>query len=297
MQSVYHTPLVGTTYLGVIIAITQFVPEIWSAELLRNLRNTLVYANLANRNYEGDIARAGDTVHITSFADPAIRAYTKDGTITWDLLTDATRALLIDQANYFAFSVDDIDKRQALSGFVAETTLGAAYNLASAADVFVGAAMVTAANATANDLGAVAVTTPDTAYQLLVNLRTKLTRSNTPASGRWVVVPPELYGVLLRDDRFIRMDASGTTEGLRNGIVGRAAGFDVIESNVVPVAAGVYSVLAGHEWATTYAQNILETESIRRENTFGDGVRGLHVYGAKVIRPAQLALADVTITP
>jgi len=280
------------------MAIENFVPEIWSAALLRALRDRLTYAQdgVINRNYEGDIARAGDTVHITNFVDPSVRDYTKNGTITWDLLTDDTRALVVDQSDYFAFKVDDIDKRQALPGFVEVATTGASYNLAAEADDYVAGLMVAAVDGETNDLGSVTVGAEDgDAYNLLVELRTVLTRSNTPDDGRFVIVPPEFYAVLLQDDRFIRQDASGTTDGLRNAEVGRAAGFTVIESNRVPEATGAFSVLAGHSIATTYAEQIASTEAMRLENTFADGVRGLHLYGGLVTRPANLALADVTV--
>lgn len=298
------------------MAITNFIPEIWSSSLLVSLRDRLVYAGLCNRNYEGEIANAGDTVRITSFGDPAVRDYTRNADtetgvpgnpgaaipgIQWDLLSDSQISFVVAQAEYFAFKVDDLDKRQALSGFVEETTRGASYNLASNTDSYVSGLMVAGAT---NDLGDVPITSAN-AYELLVDLRTALTRSNTPDDGRFVVVPPEMYALLLQDDRFIRQDASGTTEGLRNGQVGRAAGFDVIESNVVPSAdadgtgAGTaleYSIVAGHSMATTFAEQILSTEALRLENSFSDGVRGLHVYDAKVIRGAQLAKATVTVS-
>lgn len=279
------------------MAITNFIPEIWASSLLVNLRNMLRYGQLGviNRNYEGEIARAGDTVHITSFADPATRAYTRNSTtVTYDVLTDATETLVIDQARYFGFKVDDLDRRQALPGFVEETTRGGAYNLAADTDTFLSGLMVTDAG---NDLGAYDVSpgTPEEAYDLLVDLRTVLTRSNTPADGRWVIVPPEFYAVILKDDRFIRQDASGTTAGLRNAQVGRAAGFDVIESNTVPETDGVFDVVAGHGIATTYAEQITDTEALRLETAFADGIRGLHLYGAEVIRADCLAKAQVDI--
>jgi len=278
------------------MAIANFVPEIWSASLLENLRNQLVFgqAGVINRDYEGDIARAGDTVHITSFTDPSVRDYTKNGTITWDVLTDASQALVVDQADYFAFKVDDIDRRQALGGFVESTTLGASYNLASTADTYL-SGLMSAAVPAGNTLTAVTAPTTSNAYGTLVALRTALTKTNTPTSGRWVVVPPEFYALLLQDDRFVRVDASGSSDGLRNGQAGRAAGFDVIESNVAPTTGGVATVLAGHAMATTFAEQIAETEALRLETTFGDGVRGLHLYGGKVVRPNQLAKVAVTI--
>ncbi|WP_298175757.1 hypothetical protein [Saccharomonospora sp.] len=279
------------------MAIANFIPEVWSAALLKALRDRLTYAQagVINRNYEGDIARAGDTVHITSFNDPAVRTYTRNTNITWDQLSSTQQTLVVDQEKYFAFTVDDVDRRQALPGFVEETTVGASYNLAAEADSFVAETMSDAVTGN-NDLGAVTLGAVEgDAYNLLVELRTILTRTNTPDEGRFVVIPPELYGLLLKDDRFIRADASGTTQGLRNGFVGRAAGFDVIESNRVPEDGGAFRVLAGHSIATTYAEQILNTEALRLENQFGDGVRGLHVYGGRVIRPANLAAADVSI--
>jgi len=281
------------------MAITNFIPEIWSANILANLRDTLVYAQpgVVNRDYEGEIAQAGDTVHITAFNDPAVRSYTKNNDITWDLLTDTQQSLVVDQADYFAFTVDDIDRRQALPGFVQEATAGAAYNLAAEADEYVAGKMVDAIDGTDQDLGSFTADISDkTAYSLFVEMRTKLTRSKCPQEGRWVIVPPELTAALLQDDRFIRADAAGTTEGLRNGVVGRIAGFEVIEANVVPEpTAGVYHVIAGHPWATTYAEQIAQTEALRLENQFGDGIRGLHLYGAEVIRPELLVLASVTV--
>jgi hypothetical protein len=283
------------------MAINNFVPEIWSANLLKALRAKAKYtqAGVINRNYEGDIAQAGDTVHITSFADPSIADYTKGSTtISYPALTDATRALIIDQAKYWSFSVDDIDKRQALSGFVAEVTAGAASGLSLEADSYVADLMVAAVDGTGNDLGAETVgSSAGDAYDLLVEFRTTLTRSEVPADGRFVIVPPEFYGVLLKDDRFVRADASGTTSGLRNGVVGRAAGFDVIEGTTVPETSGnAYQVIAGHPIATTYAEQIVKTEAIRLERRFEDGLRGLHVYGGKVLRPEALSLATVTVS-
>lgn len=278
------------------MAITNFIPEVWSAALLKALRdqNTYAQAGVINRNYEGDISRAGDTVHITSFSDPEVRTYSRNGSITWDTLDDSSQVLVVDQEKYFAFKVDDVDRRQAMQGFVEETTIGASSNLAAEADAYVAGLMVNGA-AAGNKLGAVSLTDPGEAYDLLVELRTILKRGNTPDDGRFVIVPPELYGVLLKDDRFIRADASGTTVGLRNAEVGRAAGFTVIESNRVPEDGGEFSVVAGHGIATTFAEQILQTEALRLEGSFGDGIRGLHVYGAKVTRPANLATAEVTI--
>lgn len=277
------------------MAITNFVPEIWSAQILQNLTASLVYAQagIINRDYEGEIAQAGDTVHLTRFGAPTVRSYTKGTDISIDTLTDAEAGpLVVSQQDYFSFSVDDVDRRQALPGFVASVTADAGYNLAASVDTYVSGVMATAATS----IGSVTVTAaaPGAAYALLLNLRTQLGRQNVPNQGRFVIVPPELYAVLLRDDRFIRANEAGTDAGLRNGLVGRAAGFDVIESNTVPDTAaansssaahqkttGVFTVIAGHPMGTTFAEQINEVEAYRVEKQFADGVKGLHLYGAK----------------
>ena len=277
------------------MAITKFIPKIWSASLLTALRDSLAYGQLGviNRNYEGEIARAGDSVHITSFDDPEVREYTKNSTITWDLLSDAQQTLIVDKADYFAFKVDNIDKRQALPGFIDETTRGASYNLAGKTDTYLGGLMVAGAG---NTVDASGLTTPEDAYGLLVDFRTALKRTNTPEAGRWTVVPPEFYALLLKDARFIDASASANPGALRNANVGRAAGFTVIEANRVPENEGVFSLLAGHGMATTFAEQIASVKAVDLQDTFGDGIKGLHLYGAKVIRPELLVKSDVTLT-
>lgn len=291
------------------MAIVNFVPEIWSAQILQNLRNTLVYAQdgVINRDYEGDIAKAGDTVHITAFNDPAVRAYTKNVDISFDILTDTTQPLVIDQSDYFAFSVDDVDKRQALGGFVESATIGAAYNLSNKVDSYVSGLMKAGAGI---NLGSKVVDgkNPSSAYELILQFRTALQRAKVPASQRYVIVPPELYAVLLRDPRFVEANKAGTTDGLRNAQVGTILGLNVIEGNTVPDAGslssssssgesqtGNFTVIAGHPMCFTFAQQIASTEALRLEKQFGDGIKGLHLYGGKVVRPAQLAKATVTV--
>lgn len=280
--------------------LANFIPEVWAAQILETLRAVLVYAapTVVNRDYEGDIAQAGDTVHITSFSDPTVRSYTAETDITVESIDDDTLALVIDQAKYFAFDVDDVIKRQAINGWVESVTRAAAYKLAEAADTYMSGLLYNAVNGTSNDVGGVTVDISDNnGYgAVLVALRGKLSRANVPANGRWVIIPPELTAAFLQDARFIDASQSGSTEAFRNGFLGRASGFDIYESNTVPTeTAGVYSVIAGHRMAATFAEQINSVEAQRRELRFGDLVKGLHLYGAKVVRPEALALASVTV--
>lgn len=284
------------------MAITRFRPEIWSAQLLVGLRKSLVYGGpgIVNRDYEGEIRQAGDTVRITSISDPTINDYVANSTtIVPETLTDAQRTLLIDQCKYFAFEVDDVDARQAIGNVIPEAMSRAAYKLADIADQFIAGLYtgVQSANIATAVTSIVAAT--DTTWHLaydavLVPLKVVLDEANVPTMGRYVVIPPWLHGIMLRDPRFVRVDESGTSEGLRNGQVGRAAGFDILLSNNVPVNGAVYTVQAGISTAITMAEQINKTEAYRPQDSFGDAVKGLALYGAKLIRPDCIATCAVT---
>lgn len=282
------------------MAITNFVPEVWSATLLSSLKKSLVFAGpgVVNRDYEGEIRNSGDTVNITSISRPTVATYTKNSTtITPETLTDAGRTLLIDQAKYFAFQIDDIDKRQAANGgaVMTEAAVEAAYSLADTADQYV-AGLYTGADA-GNLISTVSITTAALAVTNLINLKVKLDNANVPTQGRYVIVPPWYHGLLLGSDLFVRMDASGTTDGLRNGMVGRAFGFDVLVSNnCINVTGDDWIVQAGHPSAISYAEQISSVEGYRWQSAFSDAVRGLHLYGSKLTRSNAIAAATCSIT-
>lgn len=278
--------------------VSNFIPELWSARINEALRKRLVFASVCNRDYEGDIADAGDTVHITSFDDPTVGDYTPEQDINVQSISDDTLALVIDQKKYIAFDVDDVNRKQALPGWVESVTSRGSYRMADAIDQYVAAQLYAGVNGTGNDLGGVTADISDnTAYGHIVDLGTLLDESDVPADGRWIVVPPVLYGALLQDNRFINAQASADGgAGLHNGFVGNIVGFQVFKSNNVPLeTTGVYSVIAGHPMACTFAMQLQEMEAQRREVRFGDLVKGLNLFGAKVIRPEALALASVTV--
>lgn len=282
------------------MAINNFIPEVWSARLLSSLKKSLVFAGpgVANRDYEGDIRQSGDTVRITSISRPTIGDYVKNSTtITPETLTDAQRSLLISQSKYFAFEVDDIDMRQAANGgaLMNEAASEAAYGLADVADQYV-AGLYTEVQA-ANAISTTAITDPAKAVKGLLDLKTKLDVANVPTQGRYVVVPPWYLNLLLLSDLFARVDASGTSEGLRNGTVGRAWGFDVMMSNnCVLITGDDYAVMAGVPGAISFAEQIVKVEAYRPESAFSDALKGLHLYGAKVVRPDALAVLTASVT-
>lgn len=283
------------------MAISSFIPEIWSAALLESLKKSLIYAapGVVNRDYEGEIASAGDTVRITSISRPTIGTYVPNSTvITPQALVDADRALIIDQVKYWAFEVDDVDARQAAGNVLPTATAEAAYGLADVMDQFVAAKYVEAANTvTATTVTDATSTTWTNVYdRCLVPLKVALDIANVPSAQRYAIFPPVVAGYLLRDNRFIRVNESGTEDGLRNGIVGRAAGFDILMSNNAPVvSAGVYAIQAGVPQAITFAEQINKTEAYRPQSSFADAIKGLALYGCRVVRPEALAVCQVTI--
>lgn len=280
------------------MAVTSFIPEVWSARLIHALDKSHVATNLVNRNYEGEIRQAGDTVHIHSLTNPTIRSYTAGTNITVEDLTTTDAALVINQAKYFAFAVQDADKVQAAGDLIDAAMSRAAYALADAADAYLLGVMASGA-ASGNIIGgtsAVALTASNV-YEYIVKLRTVLDKANVPTEGRGVVVPPEVYALLLQDSRFTAA-ANVAESTLRAGEVGRVAGFTVYESNNCPVATvsstSVTSIVATVATATTYAEQINNTEAMRQEGQFADLIRGLHLYGAKVTDANQVAVLKCT---
>jgi N4-gp56 family major capsid protein len=286
------------------VSILNFRPEIWSANLLVALRKNLVYRSLTNSDYEGEITQAGDTVRITSVGRPTIGTYVPNQTvISPEQVQDSQRTLVVDQSKYFAFQVDDVDQRQARGNVIPQSVNEAAYGFADVIDQYIASLYTGAqtANVIASSGSPVSIATatnPNDAYnKVLVPLRTALTKANVPMAGRLVVVSPDLVGALLEDSRFVKVNESGTEEGLRNGIVGRAAGFDILESNNVPVpTGGVQTIIAGNSTAITFAEQINQIEAYRPQSSFSDAVKGLMLYGAKLVRPDAIATAYVAVS-
>ena len=279
------------------MAITTFIPELWSARLLYALEKSHIATNLVNRNYEGIINQQGDTVHINSIGAITVSDYTRNTDMAApQVLTTTDQVLEISQAKAFNFTIDDVDKAQAAGDTMDTAMERAAYALNDVSDAYL-LGVIAAGVDTGNIIGAssaVALTAANV-YENIVKLRTVLDKANVPVSGRSVVVPPEVYALLLLDDRFLKVSDSVSTDTLLNGQVGRVAGFDVFMSNNVVVSESTFTVTAQIPYATTYAEQIVSTEAYRMEKRFADGVKGLHVYGAKVTDGKAIAALKCTV--
>ena len=280
-----------------------FIPEMWSAKILEALDNTLVYSQLFNTDYEGEITAAGDTVHIGTVGNVTVKKYTRNTDIAApETVSVSDQTLKIDQADYFNIQVDDLDAVQSKLSLLNEATARAAYAFSDNADKYLGSLLATKGTANA-ELGTKAepiTVTKENAYQLLVQMRTNLTKANLPTAGRKVVVPPEFEGFMLLDNRFVAVDTASDAR-LTDGRVYRAAGFDILVSNNAPTVAKAgagsnqtaTNIVAASPMCGTFANQILETKGYSPEARFGQAVKGLHAYGAAVTRPAAVAVATV----
>lgn len=284
------------------MAITNFVPDIWSARILTNLSRSSVAAGIVNRDYEGDIKKGGDSVKITSFVDPTIGSYTAHTDITIEDVDDATRSMLIDQQKYFAFEVDDVERAQAVNGgaALANQITRASYGLKNVFDAWALALMGAGASASAPDhqVAEATINTAAGAYDALVNWSVLLDEADVPEEDRFAVVTPAFHGLLLKDTRFVASGDDPAAASRANGRVGEAAGLQIHKSNNLPAGPGAGAgtlMIVGSKIATTVAEQIVSTEAFRLEKRFADGVKGLHVYGGKVTRPTGLVAADVIV--
>jgi len=286
------------------MAILRFRPEIWAASLLVALQKKLVFAQpgVVNRDYEGEISAAGDTVRITSVSDPTIGTYVPNVTaVAPEELSDFQRTMVIDQAKYFAFQVDDVDARQAKGNVLPTVMMRAAYKLADQADQYIAGLYtgVQTANfpssASAITFTAIGTTATEEFYnKVLVQLKVLLDQANVPTEGRYCIVPPWAHGMLLLSSLFSRQDGSGADAAGRNGLVGRAAGFDILVSNNCQQISTDYVIQAGVDSALSFAEQINQVMAYRPEAKFADAVKGLYLYGGKLVRPDAIACARVT---
>lgn len=282
------------------MATDKFIPTVWSAKILDALEKSLVYAQLFNRDYEGEITDVGNTVKIGTIGDVTIKDYMKFSDIAAaDEVTTTVQTMTIDQAKYFNIAVDDVDAAQSKLSLLDTATARAGYGFSDVADQYLGGLLAKNGTLTEGlgDETTPLVITKDNAYETLVNMKTALDKAKLPKQGRVCVMPSEFEGFMLLDPRFVQVSADEAQKRLTEGSVYRAAGFDIMTSvNAPSPEHGVYNVVASSPICGTFAEQILKTEAYRPEKRFSDAVKGLHVYGAAVTRPECVAVATVKFT-
>ena len=273
------------------MAITNMLPQIWSARILAKLEKDLVFGQegVVTREYEGDIRADGSQVHIHSFNDVTVSAYTKNSTtLTYEQLADSRVTLLIDQSFSFSVRLDDIDAAQMRPKILDAVADRAAYQLAEQADGYIAGLYSGASTSNPDNTIETTQFTSTNVYQKLVDLSVLMDQVNLPAEGRYVVVPPWVKGLLLQNSTFV---TASKPDAVLNGQIGQIAGLNILTSNNVKTTGTspvVSHMMAGHPSALAYAEQITNLEGLRLEGSFADAVRGLHLYGARVLDGARL---------
>lgn len=285
------------------MSIKNFIPTIWSTKMLQHMRDNLVYAGLVNRDYEGEITRRGSSVDVfmpgeVTIKDMPSRTYGDSKAVREIDAPEGMEVqkvtLLIDQEKYFNFGVDDVDKVQMHLDLMNSYTESASYGFQSTIEKYVAGIMSREAKLVLGSDEQPVKLTSENIYRELIKMKVGLDKANVPPVGRFVVLPPEAEGLLLEDNKFVYVGTSSSEDSLKNGKVFRACGFDIAISNNVPVNENKYKIIATYKGSTTFAQQLLETKAYSPEKGFGDALKGLVVYGAKVIRPDKIVCMTAT---
>lgn len=268
------------------MALTNFIPSIWSANVHQALEDNLVAVRVSNRSYEGEIRNAGDRVKINMFSDPTIASYTKDTTaITPENLSATQRELIVDQAKYFAFEVDDIDAAQANMSLVAEPLRRAGYLLADTADAYL-LGLYGQAGLTQNTSAAPVNLVSTNIEEEILAIGETFNEAGIQMNGRFLIVAPWVISKMV----LAGLTTKTSNDALwANGFVDRILGFNVYMSQNVSKNSASWDItrnIAGIEGESFgYAEQIVKVEAYRPEASFSDAVKGLHLYGGKVMRP------------
>ena len=280
-----------------------FIPEIWSGKLIENFYDASVLGAIANTAYEGEIRNMGDTVNIRTTPEITIQTYVKGQTLTVEQPDKAKLQLIIDKGEYFACIEDDVDEVQADINMMDQWSKDASERMKIKIDTRGLTDMLTdvsasnkgtAAGRISGNIGLGTAGSPislstSNVIGSIVNLGTVLDEANCPEAGRFLVIPAKVGGLIKQSDL---KDASITGDGetpLRNGRLGMIDRFTVFVSHNLYKSGSEYSVIGGHTMVFTFASQMTNMETIRSETTFGNIIRGLQVYGYKVVKPEALA--------
>lgn len=274
------------------MAVTSFIPKLWSARLLAHLDKAHVVANLVNRDYEGEIKAYGDTVKINQIGAITVSDYTKNTDIDDpEELSTTEKVLTIDKQKYFNFQIDDVDAAQVRTSLMDAAMQRAAYALADETEKILLGEMDT--NATSK-LTPAATLDKTNIYEELIKVKVKLDEKNVPTIGRFLIIPPDVHGLLLAADLIVGTGGAMAESITKNGFVGTILGFDVYLSNNMGSLTNGNGAIAGVKMACTFAEQIVQTEAYRMEKRFADAVKGLNVFGCKVIYPDALVCLKKT---
>jgi hypothetical protein len=313
-------PIYPTGGSGNTLQATGFIPEIWSGKLVEKFYASTVLAAISNTDYEGEIRNQGDKVKIRTKPTITISDYKADGLLSLQRPSGNVIELSIDQGKYFNTILDDVMDVQSDLNLLSMWSDDAAEQMKITIDTNVLTGILGQAasqnrgasagkisgninlGATGTPLAATAVAASGKVDILSVLLRMgqALDEQNIPETGRWVVLPT-WAATLIKQSELRQAYLSGDgVSMLRNGRLGMVDRFTLYSSNLLPtgvaggLAAGETAIYAGHAHGLTFASQVSKVETLRSEQTFGTVLRGLQVYGYKVIDGTAVAQAIVT---
>ena len=298
-----------------------FTPEIFSQKVLKFFRRASVVEDITNTDYAGEIENFGDTVRIIKEPTVTVSSYTRGSVVNAQDLADDQITMVVDNANAFAFKIDDIEERHSHVNFEALATSSGAFalkrkydanvlqaisdgaGLAGADDASLSGGLTTTNSALGTASAPINVETDDAGINLMLLMARTLDDQSVPEENRWFVAPPIFYEKMFQaGNKIAEVQVTGDASSpLRNGLAipGTLAGFRCYKSTALNSTAGTDQVtltgvatdaseniiLAGHMSSTSTASHIAKTEVVRSTESFSDVIRGLHVFGRKVLRP------------
>ena len=284
-----------------------FIPELWSGKLLEKFYSAVVLAHISNTDYEGEFSNKGDIVHIRTVPDMIIRNYDENASLKIQRPTSPMVDFRIDYAKYFNFLCDDVAEYQSDIPLMETWSDDAGEQMAIHIDTAILADIY--ADAHADNKGAAAgkksedinmgasgaplVVTSVNIPDIIIDSGTILGEQDVPEKDKWMVLPKWAVGKIKKSDL---KDASLTGDGtssLRSGLIGSVDTFNIHSSNLltsVTDGSGVtaWHALMGQKKALSFAAQMKKMESLRSEVAFGRLIRGLNVYGYKVLKPEAL---------
>ena len=275
------------------MAIKNFIPTVWSENLYTELDRQYIGVKHCNRDFEGEIRGRGSSVKICGVGAINVSNYTKDTDLsTPQTLSDNVRELIIDQAKCFNFQIDDIDRAQSTPKLMSAAMKVAANALANEADKYIYSLYEGAGNSITDE-----AVTAETLLDHFIEARKLLYINNVTDSSDIVFeVSPQIATLIIKAKLATMSD---NNDVLENGCLGSIAGCKIyVSNNIAHVdedAAVMHKCIARTSRAIAFAEQLSEINAYRPEKRFADAVKGLHLYGAKVVYPNEMVLLDLGI--
>lgn len=271
------------------MAITNFIPTLWSETLYKELEKNYVAVKLSNREFEGVIKGEGDRVKICGIGPVTIFDYTKNTDMpAAEVLSDVERTLIIDQAKGFNFCLDDVDAAQSKKNIMTAAMKEASDALADVADRYI-------YSLTDPDLEELTNEAADSVsiINTISDARRKLMENNVPNSAKISLeVSPAVEQKLVLA-KVLR--STDNAEELGRGYIGSFMGFDIyVTNNITAAENGSYRCIARTSRAIAFAEQVNSVKAYEPELRHGDAVKGLHLYGAKILYPKEMVVLNIT---